>query len=186
MAKLGVLASVQPQFATSDAAIAPQRLGVGSARLKSSYVWRTLRAAGVRLAGGSDAPVETPNPLEGICCAMENAIHPSENLSFAAALEMYTLGGAYMAFREKDLGALQAGFSADFVITNLVAGVADLEDVATLKRARVDEVWVGGVPRYSAAESPPPPSTVTAPDGPGKAGIMRFVRGPCPCCGPRQ
>merc|ERR1711920_1179289 len=109
---MGVVASIQPQFATSDAAIAPLRLGANSPRFHSSYVWKTMRQAGIPLAGGSDAPVEVPDPLVGMYRAMKNDVHASENLTFAAALEIYTVGGAYTAFRDHDLGRLQDGFLA--------------------------------------------------------------------------
>eukprot|EP00927_Polykrikos_kofoidii_P043071 TRINITY_DN37128_c0_g1_i1.p1 TRINITY_DN37128_c0_g1~~TRINITY_DN37128_c0_g1_i1.p1 ORF type:complete len:622 (-),score=89.51 TRINITY_DN37128_c0_g1_i1:71-1861(-) len=183
MAKLGVVASVQPQFNTSDASIAPQRLGIGSTRLRHSYAWNLLRSKGVRLAGGSDAPVEVPDPLAGITCAMANDVHASENLSFAASLEMYTLGGAFAAFREHDLGALQEGFCADFVITSLVAPTSSLKP-STLRTATIDEVWVNGIRKFEAATGARE-GAVTNPEGPGKRGLCFAVRGPCPCCGPR-
>eukprot|EP00928_Gymnodinium_smaydae_P046590 TRINITY_DN31040_c0_g1_i1.p1 TRINITY_DN31040_c0_g1~~TRINITY_DN31040_c0_g1_i1.p1 ORF type:complete len:599 (-),score=80.02 TRINITY_DN31040_c0_g1_i1:62-1858(-) len=186
MQKLGSIASIQPQFSTSDAAIAPERLGKGSSRLRSSYAWKTLVELGVRLAGGSDAPVETPSPLLGMYCAMVNDVHSSESLSFARALQMYTIGGAYTARRENDLGALRPGYRADFVITNLLGGKSAAENAERFRTADVDEVWVGGIRRYAAdCESGAVPAPVVAPEGPGKRGISFCVRGPCPCCGPR-
>jgi len=137
MVKLGVVASVQPQFVNSDAIVAPQRLGAESTRLRNSYIWRTLRNAGVCLAGGSDAPVETPNPLLGIYRAMVHDIHKSESLSVVEALEMYTLGGAYAAFRERDLGSLQEGYKAVFVITSLLGARAAAEDPEQFRQAEV-------------------------------------------------
>eukprot|EP00931_Biecheleriopsis_adriatica_P043927 TRINITY_DN25106_c0_g1_i1.p1 TRINITY_DN25106_c0_g1~~TRINITY_DN25106_c0_g1_i1.p1 ORF type:complete len:609 (+),score=88.46 TRINITY_DN25106_c0_g1_i1:68-1894(+) len=180
MANLGVVASIQPQFANSDAAIASSRLGENSERLRNSYAWKSMRSAGVRLAGGSDAPVEEPNPLLGMYRAMVNDIHSSENLTFAESLEMYTLGGAYAAFREKDLGALQEGFCADFVITSLRGGLKAACDPEEFRKARVDEVWVQGRREFQASERLRPPAL--ARDGPGKCGIVFSVRGPCPCC----
>eukprot|EP00930_Biecheleria_cincta_P074935 TRINITY_DN62133_c0_g1_i1.p1 TRINITY_DN62133_c0_g1~~TRINITY_DN62133_c0_g1_i1.p1 ORF type:complete len:644 (+),score=99.55 TRINITY_DN62133_c0_g1_i1:32-1933(+) len=181
MASQGVIASIQPQFSASDASIAPLRIGQGSERLRHSYAWRTLRQAGVRLAGGSDAPVEVPDPLEGIYCAMVNDVHDSESLSFAAALEMYTLGGAYAAFREGDLGALKEGYQADFVITSLLGGLSAAEKPEEFRKAKVEEVWVGGKQEYFAMESGLEPA-IPAKDGPGKRGLVFAVRGPCPCC----
>ena len=68
MSRLGVVANVQPQFVYSDAPIALQRLGHD--RLMEpgggGYAWATLRAAGVVVCGGSDAPVEEPRPLMGM------------------------------------------------------------------------------------------------------------------------
>eukprot|EP00929_Paragymnodinium_shiwhaense_P097120 TRINITY_DN58885_c0_g1_i4.p1 TRINITY_DN58885_c0_g1~~TRINITY_DN58885_c0_g1_i4.p1 ORF type:complete len:602 (-),score=119.68 TRINITY_DN58885_c0_g1_i4:75-1880(-) len=186
MADVGAVASIQPQFNISDAEVAPRRLGAGSARLLSSYAWRSLRQAGVCLAGGSDAPVEVPNPLLGMYCAMVNDIHPHESLSFAEALEMYTLGGAYASRSEKQLGALQPGYFADFVVTSLKGGLAAAETPVVFQQASVEEVWVAGSRRFTSdapgGSSRPASSTG---DGPGKRGVLSFARrGPCPCCGP--
>merc|ERR550532_534832 len=95
MARLGVVANVQPQFVPSDSAIAGSRMGLGSERFLHSYAWSSLRRQGVRLAGGSDAPVEAPAPLAGLRCAMTHEatspcgppLRPEERLSFGEALD---------------------------------------------------------------------------------------------------
>jgi predicted amidohydrolase YtcJ len=58
-----VVANVQPSFVTTDAKWAPERLGRESERLKYSYAWKSLIDGHVHVAGGSDAPVEDPNPF---------------------------------------------------------------------------------------------------------------------------
>lgn len=67
LARTGVVASVQPVFTVSDRAWLPARLG--SERTDWAYPLAALAAAGVPLLGGSDAPVEHPDPLAGIAAA---------------------------------------------------------------------------------------------------------------------
>ena len=57
---LNLIASMQPTHATSDMNMAEDR--VGPERIKGAYAWRTFLKQGTRIAGGSDFPVESPNP----------------------------------------------------------------------------------------------------------------------------
>src|SRR5205823_3296799 len=66
--RLGVLPSMQATHCTSDMAWAAERLG--PERLRGAYAWRSLLATGVVIAGGSDFPVESPNPFHGIHAAV--------------------------------------------------------------------------------------------------------------------
>lgn len=66
MARLGVTASVQPAFITSEVDWLEKRLGD---RAGSTYSLSALHAAGVPMVGGSDCPVESPNPWWGIAAA---------------------------------------------------------------------------------------------------------------------
>ena len=66
MARLGVTASVQPAFITSEVDWLAKRLGDRSG---STYALAALAQAGVPLVGGSDCPVESPNPWWGMAAA---------------------------------------------------------------------------------------------------------------------
>jgi predicted amidohydrolase YtcJ len=66
MARLGVTASVQPAFITSEVDWLVKRLGD---RSESTYALARLARAGVRMVGGSDCPVESPNPWWGMAAA---------------------------------------------------------------------------------------------------------------------
>ncbi len=66
--KLGVIPSMQPTHCTSDMEWAEARLG--SARIRGAYAWRSLLDDGNIIPGGSDFPVESPNPLLGIYAAI--------------------------------------------------------------------------------------------------------------------
>ena len=77
MSKSGIIANVQPQFVPSDLPIIKSRVGEATERFRYAYVWKTLMNSGVRVAGGSDAPVESPTPLIGMADAMEHALFAS-------------------------------------------------------------------------------------------------------------
>ncbi len=123
MAALGIMADIQPVFVSSDWNMAESR--VGRERAKTSYAWKTMLEAGIPLAGGTDAPVESLNPMYGVYAAVtrkgrdglpQNGWMPEEKLSVYEALELYTKGGAYATFEEKDKGTLSEGKLADMVI----------------------------------------------------------------------
>jgi predicted amidohydrolase YtcJ len=123
-AGLGVIASIQPTHCTSDMPWAPQRLG-DTRVAEEAYPWRSLVAAGARLAHGSDFPVERPDPLLGFHAAItrQDASEqppggwtPDQRLTRAEALHGMTLGAAYAAHAERDLGSIEPGKLADFVV----------------------------------------------------------------------
>jgi predicted amidohydrolase YtcJ len=140
MARLGVVACVQPSFLGSEAQWLERR--VGAARLPSTYPFRTMSEAGVVLAGGSDAPVESPDPWAGMALARDrNGIHLREALDAESALEMFTVGGA-AALGEPP--PLAPGSPADLVVVDRdPLGV----DPDGLRATEVEAVWIGGSPR---------------------------------------
>lgn len=80
MARLGVTASVQPAFLASEATWLEKRLGPG--RMPRAYPFRSLLEAGVPLLGGSDSPVELPDPETGISAAVaRHGINSTEALT---------------------------------------------------------------------------------------------------------
>jgi len=122
-AQLGVIPSMQPIHCTSDMYWAEERLG--PERVKGAYAWRSLLDTGVRIPGGSDAPVESVNPLWGIYAAVtrqdhkgwpEGGWHPEQKVSREEALRMFTLDAAYGAFEEKIKGSLEKGKLADLTV----------------------------------------------------------------------
>ena len=68
IARLGIIASMQPTHATSDMPWAEERLG--AERIRGAYAWRTVLNSGARLALGSDFPVEDVNPFFGLYSAV--------------------------------------------------------------------------------------------------------------------
>ena len=159
-AKIGVIASMQPTHATSDWPWAEARLG--KERVKGSYAWRTLLKAGARLAGGSDFPVESEEPLLGIYAAVtrqETTGKPpggwrmEEALTRAEALRLFTADNAYAEFAEKRRGRIEPGFDADFTVLD-----RDVFSAATpaseIPKATVRMTVVGGEIVYRSGERP--------------------------------
>ena len=127
MARLEVIASMQPIHAAADRELADALWPEVTA---SSYAWRALERAGVKLAFGSDAPVETADPLAGIEAATtwrrSAKWHPELALTRASALRAYTSGAAYAAGMENEVGALRPGKLCDMTV------VADGQVMATV------------------------------------------------------
>jgi len=91
--RLGIVASVQPAFLGSETDWIENR--VGPERLRRTYAFATMRRVGAIVVGGSDSPVEAPNPWEAMALARDRAgIVLEEALSAAEALEMYTTAAA--------------------------------------------------------------------------------------------
>jgi predicted amidohydrolase YtcJ len=115
--RLGVIASMQPIHAVADRDIAEKHWSQVTAH---SYAWGALDRAGARLAFGSDAPVETADPLAGIEAAAawrkKAGWHPELAISRAAARRAYTAGAAYAVGMEKDIGSLRPGKLCDITV----------------------------------------------------------------------
>ena len=152
--KLGVIASMQPIHQVSDRTMAEARLG--PARLAGAYAWKSLAAGGARLAFGSDAPVELPDPFAGMAAALtrEDAAgqpfggwQPQERIDRAAALAGYTSGAAWAGFAERKFGRLAPGLRADFVLIDVDPLLAA---PSALRNAQVLETWIGGEKVFEA------------------------------------
>lgn len=144
----GVIASVQPTHATSDMDWAERR--VGSDRIHGAYAWRKLLDAGVRLALGSDFPVERVSPFLGIHAAVNRTDvdgqpaggwYPAERLTLAEAVRGFSLDAAWAAFQETSRGTIEPGRLADLTI---VEGDFYATPAADLHRTKVLLTVVGG------------------------------------------
>ncbi|AHG92015.1 Amidohydrolase 3 [Gemmatirosa kalamazoonensis] len=153
--QLGVIASMQPYHAIDDGRWADRVIGPERARL--TYAFRSLRDAGATLAFGSDWFVAPPTPLEGIYAAVTRRTlddkHPGgwvpeQKIGVEDALRAYTAGSAYAGFAEGDLGRLERGRLADFVVVD-----RDLTRVPpeTIRDAQVLMTIVGGRVVYERA-----------------------------------
>ncbi|MFQ5811920.1 MAG: amidohydrolase, partial [Anaerolineae bacterium] len=122
LARLGIVASVQPIHATDDIPMIEQSVGP---RGRFAYPFRDMLNAGVTLALGSDAPVADPNPLWGIHAAVTRqrrdgappgGWYAAQRLTVAEAVWGFTLGPALASGREAELGSITPGKLADLVV----------------------------------------------------------------------
>ncbi|MBD9468626.1 amidohydrolase [Pseudoxanthomonas sp. PXM01] len=153
-AALGIVASMQPTHATSDMPWAQDRLG--PVRITGAYAWQRLQESGVKLALGSDFPVESVDPRRGLHAAVtrqDGKDHPGggwmpdQRLSAAEALRGFTADAAWAGHDESEVGRLAPGLRADFVILD--------EDPLAIPGEQLDDLhvrstWVDGKQVYSA------------------------------------
>jgi predicted amidohydrolase YtcJ len=139
-ARLGVAASIQFVHATSDRDVADR---LWADRADHAYPYRSLLDAGVRLAGGSDAPIEELDPLAGLRAAVLRTAderppwHPEQAIGLEAALASFTREPAWLEGAEDRRGRLAPGFAADVV-------VLDRDPFADLEGAQVAGTMLAG------------------------------------------
>lgn len=120
--ELNVIASMQPHhLALIDQSVYLSRLG--EKRHQLTFMINSLKKAGARLAFGSDFPVTEINPFLEIYRAVTRVDfsgkavwNSEEKISLSETLKAYTYGPAYGAFRENELGTLEAGKLADIIV----------------------------------------------------------------------
>jgi predicted amidohydrolase YtcJ len=122
----GVIASIQPVFVGEYSRWAEDR--VGASRVHWVLRTRDLLNAGVILAAGTDYPAsDSGSPIDTLYCAVTrrgadgNPVkgwYSGQRIDVDPALRMMTLGPAYAAFQEKDLGELTVGRYADFTVVS--------------------------------------------------------------------
>jgi hypothetical protein len=146
--KLGVIASMQPTHATSDKAMAGDRLG--EARLEGAYAWKRFLDSGARLAAGSDFPVEPASPFYGLHAAVtrqdRNGQPPEgwradQALTLPQAFAAFTIGAAYAGHADRMVGTIEPGKWADFILVDRDIFKAPPGE---LWKTQVQETWVGG------------------------------------------
>ena len=149
---LDLIASMQPTHATSDMNMAEDR--VGHERIKGAYAWRSFLKQGTRIAGGSDFPVESPNPFFGLHAAVTRQDHdghppggwyPKQAMTVTEALRAFTLDAAYAAHQEDTQGTLEPGKWADFILID--QDIFKI-DPARIWKTRVLQTWVAGKSVY--------------------------------------
>ena len=120
--RIPVILDVQPQFVTSDLPWASKTI---STKTELIYPWKTYLNHGLLLAGGSDAPVEIPDPLKGIHAAyyrqvseLDKVFQPEERLSMQEAIHLYTVGANGPSYNAKRQGKLLIGTVADFTFVS--------------------------------------------------------------------
>lgn len=156
---LGVIPSMQPTHCTSDMRWVDVR--VGAERARGAYAWASLLKTGVRIAAGSDFPVESHNPFLGIYAAITRqdpngsppgGWHPDQRLTRTEALRAFTLDAAYAAFEENEKGSLTVGKLADFIVIDRDVLTCD---VRAILETRVLQTVIGGEAVFTARSTSP-------------------------------
>ena len=142
MAKLGVIASVQPTHLIEDGNWAVKR--IGKERLKYMHPYNSFLKAGVIVDFGTDFPVVTLNPMVGLYMAVTrrtsdgknpNGLEPQEKISIEQAIKCYTLNSAYAESQEDKKGSIEPGKLADLVVLD--------KDILTIDPIKIKDVKVG-------------------------------------------
>jgi len=136
LARLDVVASVQPIHVTDDIPMTEKSVGE---RACFSYPFRDIWDAGVTLALGSDCPVADPNPLWGIHAAVtrqqrdgapSGGWYPQQRLTVDEAVWGFSMGAALVSGREDVLGSITPGKLADLVVLDRDIFTVDPTEIA--------------------------------------------------------
>jgi len=132
----------------------------GSYYESNTYPVKSVKTAGGILTAGSDAPVETrdPRPFINMAHAITRrteglpALNPEQSISIREVVEAYTINGARMLGREKEIGSLEVGKSADFITLDQdILALADGGHPEKIAATRVLGTWFRGRKVYAAA-----------------------------------
>ncbi len=137
----GAVVTIQPRVITTEFAVwsADQRLGN---RARLLHPLKTLLDEGVKVAAGSDCPMEPLSALLGVQEMVTRQSYPEQRLSLDEALRLYTLNAAYSSGEEAAKGSLEEGKLADITILS-----KDLSQLPTgeIKDVAVDFVVLNGM-----------------------------------------
>jgi predicted amidohydrolase YtcJ len=155
--KLGVIASMQPLHSYPDADTLDVWVrNVGPERATRAWAWKSIAGDGGHYAFGSDWPVVTLNPWQGIQVAVTRqttegqpltGFVPAQRLSVAQAIEGYTQDAAYAGRREQTEGSLEIGKVADVIIVD--RNLLEI-DPPSISETKVIITIVGGKVVYEA------------------------------------
>ncbi len=154
MARLGVLANMQPAWLFLDGATLLKQFGVD--RLSFFQPYRTIFDRAVVVGGGSDhmqkigslRSINPYNPFLGMWTVltrqprwMDGPLHPEQRIRREEAIRFYTINNAYLTFEEKEKGSLETGKLADFIILDRDILTCAVDDIRTIQ---VLETYLGG------------------------------------------
>jgi predicted amidohydrolase YtcJ len=135
LVRLGIHVTLQPQFVTSDIWTGER---LGTERAPWAYPFATMLNAGLSIGLSSDTPVEKLDAFECLASAVGRHVwSPIETLTPLEAIRAYTVGSASCAHRESEVGSLQVGKFADFVVLS--------DDPTQLNAQQIQNVRAEGV-----------------------------------------
>jgi hypothetical protein len=156
-AALNATATMQPIWACHEPTMDERTIPfLGDERTAWQYPFASLLRHGARLAGGSDWPVTSANPLLEMEVAVTRVspaaregapFLPAERISLDAALAAFTIGSAYVNHLDGESGSIEVGKFADLALLD-----RNLRDAnaGPIGEAQVVSTWVEGVEVYAA------------------------------------
>ena len=155
--KLNVIASMQPlhSYPNTDTLDVWAR-NIGPDRALRAWVWKSIASAGGEYVFGSDWPVVTLNPWQGIQTAVtrqtsdghpNDGFVPSQRLSVPQAVQGYTLNAAFAGHRERWEGSIEKGKLADVIMVD--RNIFEINP-RTIDQTKVVVTIVGGKIVYEA------------------------------------
>jgi len=160
IARLGVVVDIQPAWLWLDTRTLMKQFG--NERLRWFQPLHSLFEAGAIAGGGSDhmqkigamRAVNPYHPFLAMWIAItrraknfEGTLHPEEALTREQAIRFYTSNNAWLLFREKDTGTLEAGKFADFIVLDTDLLACPVDDIP---RTRVLRTYLSGKSVYSS------------------------------------
>lgn len=146
---LGATANIQPLWASHEPQMDELTIPfLGEERAAWQYPFAALLHAGATVAAGSDWPVSSPDPMEGIHTAVNRiapgekgpAFLPAQRITLTAAFAAYTAGTAHVNHLD-DTGSIRAGALADLAVLDRDPYAAPPEEIGA---TRVLATYVGG------------------------------------------
>ena len=131
--KQDVVVSVQPRMVPTEFEVWSAMKHLGAERASWLHPLKTLLKAGVKVAGGSDCPMEPLNPLLGIQDAVTRKSFPEQRLTFEEALRMYTLDAAFCSCEENVKGSIEEGKLADLTVLSADPNTIEPEKIKDIK-----------------------------------------------------
>ncbi|RRQ79162.1 amidohydrolase [Streptomyces griseofuscus] len=150
--ELGATANLQPLWAAHEPQMDELTIPfLGAERASWQYPFGALLRSGATLAAGSDWPVSSPDPLQGIHVAVNRVAPeapagtpvflPGERIGLHDALSAYTAGSAYVNHLDHETGTVAEGFLADLVVLDRDPFAGPPEEIGA---TRVEQTFVGG------------------------------------------
>lgn len=154
MARLGVVADIQPAWLYLDARTLTAQFGYD--RLRYFQPLKTIFELGAIAGGGSDhmqkigsiRSVNPYNPFLGMWTTItrkarwyDGQLHPEEALSREQAIRFYTRNNAYLTFLEDKVGSLEVGKLADLIVLDRDLLTCPVDDI---KETQVLATYLGG------------------------------------------
>jgi hypothetical protein len=161
--RLGVVADLQPAWLYLDTRTLTTQFGYG--RLRYFQPLHSLFRSGAIVGGGSDhmqkigslRSINPYNPFLGMWVAVtrkakdyDGRLHLEEALTREEAVRFYTRNNAYILFREDEVGSLETGKRADFIVLDRDLLRCPVDDI---RETQVLETYLDGRRIYARSEA---------------------------------